>query len=338
MSPPDGFTPPSESEVVRRALSDPADPGSTQEVLRETLHRLGLAIRSADVGLWDWDMRSDKVFYSREWKRQLGYVDDEISDGYEEWESRLHPDDVDIAKGNIAEYLRDPLPCFGNEFRMRHKDGSYRWIYAQASLLTDDEGVPVRMMGSHIDVTERKQSEQAAQIIERLHELEAHHTIAEFLTETLDEVGRLLESPIGFYHCIDAGGESLSLTAWSTATTEHFCNARDRCNHLDLRDAGVWVDCIRERRPVIHNDYQALPHRRGLPEGHAHLVREAVVPIFRDGRVVAVLGIGNKSSDYTEHDVQLASHLGDVAWEIAEHRRAADPPARRARAKLPIQP
>ncbi|CAG0993136.1 partial Virulence sensor protein BvgS, partial [Anaerolineae bacterium] len=73
-----------------------------------------------------------------------------------------------------------------------------------------------------------------------------------------------------------------------------------------------------------HNDYATLPHRKGLPEGHAQVIRELVVPILRGDRIVSILGVGNKPSDYTEKDVELVSYLADVTWEIAQRKRAEE--------------
>jgi diguanylate cyclase (GGDEF)-like protein len=92
--------------------------------------------------------------------------------------------------------------------------------------------------------------------------------------------------------------------------------------HYPVEEAGVWVDCVNQRKPVVHNDYAALPHRKGLPEGHAEIIRELVVPTMRDGRVVAILGVGNKSFDYDEQDVGLVSYIADLVWSIIEQKRA----------------
>ena len=68
--------------------------------------------------------------------------------------------------------------------------------------------------------------------------------------------------------------------------------------HYPITEAGVWVDCVYQQKPVIHNDYASLSHRKGMPEGHAELVRELVVPVFRGNRIKAILAVGNKPSDY----------------------------------------
>jgi len=86
----------------------------------------------------------------------------------------------------------------------------------------------------------------------------------------------------------------------------------------------VWVDCIRERRPVIHNDYASLPHRKGMPADHVQVIRELVLPVMRDSKIVAILGVGNKAGDYALHDVETVSLLGDLAWDIAERKRAEE--------------
>lgn len=84
----------------------------------------------------------------------------------------------------------------------------------------------------------------------------------------------------------------------------------------------MWTDCVYQRKPVVHNDYAALPHRKGLPEGHAKVIRELVIPTMRDGRVVSILGVGNKPSDYDEQDVELVSYIADLVWSIVEQKQA----------------
>ncbi len=85
-------------------------------------------MHAAKLGLWDWDLRSNRVAYSDEWKRQLGYAEDEISNELDEWESRVHPDDLPKVKQRIVEYLRSPWPDYEEQFRIQHKDGLWRWM------------------------------------------------------------------------------------------------------------------------------------------------------------------------------------------------------------------
>ena len=167
-------------------------------------------------------------------------------------------------------------------------------------------------------------AEQAQELIQlrlSLMEYAATHDMHDLLRQTLDEVCRISNSPVGFYHFVEADQQTLSLQVWSTRTLNEFCTAAGHGQHYPLKDAGVWADCIRNRQPVIHNDYPSLANRKGLPEGHAPVIRELVAPILRDNRVVAVLGVGNKPLDYNNRDIELISYLADVAWEITYRKQ-----------------
>jgi two-component sensor histidine kinase len=167
-------------------------------------------------------------------------------------------------------------------------------------------------------------TDESIRIRLRLFEFAATHSLNELLQKTLDEVGELTQSPIGFYHFMESDQKTLTLQAWSTRTIKEFCTAEGKGMNYPIDKAGVWVDCVHQRKPVIHNDYASLPHRRGLPKGHAELVRELVVPIMRSGRIVALLGVGNKPTDYTEKDIIFVSLLADTAWGIAEIKKAEE--------------
>jgi PAS domain S-box-containing protein len=112
-----------------------------------------------NTGLWDWNLKANEVYFSPEWKHQLGYENHEIPNRYEEWEARLHPEDRTRTLNAVRASIKDPASAYEVEFRLRHKDGSYRWILARASLLQDPEGHAYRMLGSHTDITERKEAE-----------------------------------------------------------------------------------------------------------------------------------------------------------------------------------
>ena len=183
------------------------------------------------------------------------------------------------------------------------------------------------------DITQRKRAENLVNVRLSLLEFASSHSSKELLQKTLDEIGQLTHSPIGFLHFVESDRKTLSLQAWSTRTLEEFCSAEGKGAHYPIEKAGVWVDCFHEKRPVTHNDYSALPHRKGLPDGHPPVIRELLVPIMRSGRVVAILGIGNKPEDYTQQDIGVASYLADVAWEIAM-RKFAEEELKKAYKKL----
>ncbi len=141
----------------------------TEEALWENEERLRLATASSNTGLWDWNLITNQVYYSPIWKRQIGYEDHEIPNLFREWESRVHPDDLQPTWAKLKDFIARPYIDFEVEFRFRHKDGSFRWIMSHASILCDKSGNACRMLGSHIDITERKQAEEALrQLSQRL--------------------------------------------------------------------------------------------------------------------------------------------------------------------------
>ncbi len=130
-----------------------------ETALRESADRLRVAVQASNIGLWDWALRTNHVTYSREWKSQLGYEETEIRNEFSEWERLVHPDDLAAAQERVQRFLSQPEGWYEAEFRMRHKDGTWRWIYARGEVFRDASGEAVRMMGCHIDFTARQQSD-----------------------------------------------------------------------------------------------------------------------------------------------------------------------------------
>jgi signal transduction histidine kinase/CheY-like chemotaxis protein/HPt (histidine-containing phosphotransfer) domain-containing protein len=158
----------------------------------------------------------------------------------------------------------------------------------------------------------------------RLSEYALSHSLDELMTKTVDEVEVLTGSSIGFFHFLDADQQTLLLQTWSSNTLATMCTAEGKGQHYSVDKAGVWVDCVRQRRPVIHNDYAALPQRHGMPEGHSVVIRELTVPIFRGELIVGVIGLGNKPVDYVEDDVEAVTQLSNLAWDIVVGKRAEE--------------
>ena len=148
-------------EVNRRLQEEIAERGRIEVELRVSKERLDLALKGTNDGIWDWDLGANRIYFSPRWKEMLGYADNEIADTFSEWETRLHPEDRDRSFAAVHEYLAGKRPTFELEHRLRHKDGSYRWILSRGGAERDETGKPIRMAGSHVDLTERRRAEQA---------------------------------------------------------------------------------------------------------------------------------------------------------------------------------
>jgi CheY-like chemotaxis protein len=165
------------------------------------------------------------------------------------------------------------------------------------------------------DITLRKNRE--LMLIENIAigEFALTHPLKELLALVIDKAEILTRSSIGFFHFVSEDETEIFLQTWSTRTLKSFCKVDGEMMHYAIDSAGVWVDCLRERRPIIHNDYASLMHRKGMPEGHATVIRELTIPVFRGDRIVAILGVGNKPVDYNDYDVEIVTQLINLAWE-----------------------
>ena len=132
----------------------------SQKQTEKVYEQLQESIKASGVGLWDWNMQTNEVYQSPEWKKQIGYEDDELQGSVEIYMSHLHPDDAKRIEEATKEFISGKRDKFESEYRFRHKDGSYRWILARGSIQFGDNGKPLHLLGSHLDITERKKTEE----------------------------------------------------------------------------------------------------------------------------------------------------------------------------------
>ena len=433
----------------RRYLGITMDVTATHQLshrLAAAEERWNFALQGAGLGVWDWNIDTGEVFWSRDWLGMLGYQEGELRPTQEVWQDLLHPDDRERIFAYGANFLTDPSGRYELEFRLRHKQGHWVDILSRATLARDAEGqvvTPRRLVGTHLDITERKALQRSIrlagqryqamretspsgfcvispqgrilevnatycrqtgygraeletlsvpdlEVAESREQTQAHlrrimargadrfetrqrrkdgqiwhvevsasyspleggcifcflHDITarkrdqrlaelrqhllellplanqdELLRTALDVAEELTHSEIGFLHFVAPDQREVSLQVWSSRTLAEMCFAEGQGRHYPIGEAGVWVDCIHQRQPVIHNDYAALPHRKGLPEGHAPLRREATVPLIVNGQVRAVIGVGNKDCAYTDEDVAILQQVIGMAMDFAERHK-----------------
>lgn len=128
--------------------------------LEESEQRYALALEGANDGIWDWNIATNEVYYSRRWKEMLGYREDEIGKKLEEWMKRVHPDDLASLRAALHAHLSGRTAHFQCEYRILHKKKAYRWVLSRGLAVRDAGGKPVRMAGSQTDITDRKRAEE----------------------------------------------------------------------------------------------------------------------------------------------------------------------------------
>ncbi|MBR9999183.1 MAG: PAS domain-containing protein [Cyclobacteriaceae bacterium] len=128
--------------------------------LQKSQHRYELAITGSNAGLWDWDIENNTIYHGKKWKEMLGYNPDEIVDiDIDRFYSMVHPEDREKVKKAVRQHLARNS-AFRTEYRLRKKDGSYKWVLDSGKAVLNGEQKPVRMVGSIIDISERKKAEE----------------------------------------------------------------------------------------------------------------------------------------------------------------------------------
>ncbi len=219
-----------------------------------------------------------------------------------------------------------PRAC---ELRMVKKNGSLFWARLEITAVQDTDSSPVcRVVMS--DITEHKQAEKKLQCnesrLKKLLDILQHpsETIQDFLDYALDQAIQLTESKIGYIYHFDECSKKFVLNTWSKEVMAE-CAIANPSTCYELEKTGIWGEAVRQRRPIIINDFQAVnPLKKGYPEGHVQLLKFMTVPIFKNDSIVGVIGLANKETDYEESDIFQVSLLMEAVWKVTERKLAED--------------
>lgn len=287
-----------QAKYLLALVTDVTERRRAEQELRASEERLRLAIQATNIGMWDLNMTNDRTLYSPEWKTQLGYSGDEIRDTFDEWNSRVHPDDIVPLLEYVSRQLDSKEDSLEAEYRMRHKDGTWRWIFSRAVVFRNPENVPVRMLGGNIDVTHRRQSEEAVKASEA-----RYRRLVEVLPEAIfinsnDRVTYCNPACVALFGATDdsaiVGQSPLKLFA-----PEYHQLIRDRIQKM--RETGASAPGLDER--IVRAD------------GRSTLAHVVATPITDDGRDAILVCLHDLSERERTHQL-LRTVLGSVSDAI----------------------
>ncbi|MDD4127115.1 MAG: PAS domain S-box protein [Methanomicrobium sp.] len=280
----------------------------------------GVAERSSDI-IMITDDRGRIIYIAPSVKEILGYEPDEITGAAPV--DFVHPEDLETVKTHYREEMRNQENGDKFEARIRKKDGEYAIIeFSGSTVLKNGIISGVQVIGR--DITARKRAEEAVKTAVTLNQIIDKMSAEEAMSFTIDEAERLTSSKIGFFHLVNPDEQTIELVTWSTLTKSNYFVQKEPERKHPVSKAGVWVDCIRERKIVIHNNYENLTQKKGLPKGHIPVAREITVPIFDEDKIVGIIGVGNKSSDYIQNDADILTLLAKNAWTLIRRKHVEE--------------
>jgi PAS domain S-box-containing protein len=164
--------------------------------LADAQQKLAITLQASHTGLWDWNLITNDIIFSNEWKAQLGYFPHELSNTFDTWKSLIHPKDLEQALNTVNRYLASSDEKYNNEFRMLHRDCSYRWIMVQGQRHYDSTGHNTHLMGSHVDITERKVAEHSL-VLAKIEADVANQAKSQFIANMSHEIRTPMNAILG---------------------------------------------------------------------------------------------------------------------------------------------
>lgn len=237
------------------------------------------------------------------------------------------PEYRELMTENLRQRLSREVKSAHYTLKCKRKDGTIfdAEVYGSVTVYKGQTAI----IGSVMDISERKKAEESLLLDEA--RLEALLRLSQMTDATLEEISdfalqeaiNLTKSKIGYLAFANEDETVLNMFSWSKLARE-MCIVSDKPTVYPVKETGLWGEAIRQRKPIITNDYVAPnPYKRGLPDGHIELIRHMNIPVFDGKKIVAVAGVGNKDEDYNESDVRQITLLMDGMHRLLQRKRTA---------------
>lgn len=294
------------------------------KLLSESRERFRALTESTSDWIWEVDTKGVFTYSSPSIEQLLGYKPEEI----------IGRNIIDLMPADEAEKLakifsgiiQSALPFNNLENTSLTRDGKKVLLETNGVPFFDDSGKLLGYRGIDRNITERKQHEILLSLQTRRAEallklpLSAENLDEEtFIQFGLELAEDLTESKISFLHSVN-DANTIELITWSKRTLDHYCHANYDKHYPVKEAAGVWADALRHHKTVVINDYENYDHKHGLPDGHAELKRLISLPVYDEGKIALLVGVGNKVNDYTDFDVETLKLISNEIWRVIQRR------------------
>ncbi len=261
-------------------------------------------------------------------ERITGYSVKEFEDNPALLLDIIHPDDWQPFSRHLDEDLETPKVCHLN-FRIINRAGEERWISHYCQPVYGHGNKFLGRRASNRDISVQKKAEESVRLNEirqatllNLYEMQ-RLPVKEVCDFVLEASQPLTASEIGFMGFLNDDESQMTIHSWSKSVMAQ-CKIHEKPIVFSIADAGVWGEAVRQRQPIIINDYNSSPLKRGIPDGHVGIKRFMAVPLFDEEKIVAVVAVGNKRQEYGEQDIKQLQLLIEGMWQIIKRRQVED--------------
>jgi PAS domain S-box-containing protein len=286
--------------------------------------RFESAVTASNQVFYDLEFSSGSIQCGGGIKSLLGY--DITETDYAYWQELVEPQDREEAS-RLMDVSIQSGESFQLEYGFRHARGHYVRLFDRGFVMRDAEGRPERMIGMLEDVTERKRAEkdlflnsQRTEVLLQFGQM-TDVPFQEITDFALEKAVELTRSKIGYIAFLNEDENILTMNSWSKSAMEE-CAIDNKPIVYSVAATGLWGEAVRQRRPIITNDYAASPWKKGHPQGHVVLKRHMNVPVFQGARIVLVAGVGNKAEEYNQEDARQLILIMEGMWRLIEHKQA----------------
>ncbi len=299
-----------------------------EEMLKQSMERFRNLVETTCDMIWEIDKDGVYTFINLKIKDLLGYDPREVIGKKTPFDMMLPEERMRLEEAFIA-IVKDRKAFANLENWNLHKNGRRVLLETGGVPFFDAEGQYAGYRGIDRDITERKRTEERLNkevelknFLLELYKKAPALADKELYDHVLDQVVRVSESTIGFFHLVSDDQKSIYLTTWNSEALKN-CTAL-YATHYPIDQAGNWVDCARFKKPIVYNDFPQSPNQKGLPDGHTPVQRFMSVPVVEGDKVLIIFGVGNKIEEYNEHDVLLVQLLANDLQKIIGRRRAEE--------------